>query len=363
MAMRCALAALLLPMCAGGGSRSPHPRHGNHRAPLLKSRGLTGCTRFKPCPMCTGDCDSDMDCAKGLMCYQRSAFQPISGCRQGKRGNQHGNVRAFDYCVRPATGANKQFATHRNSGCIHSKMKPQAYSQLLQATAMCDRTPGCSGVFDPGCDKKGVFFLCARGRPFDSSMGSCVYQGALTARRNDEAKVRRGNHGVAHRRKPRSGKWRQVPRQHCAFHRNKTTYRSVWSAELACMGDPACQAVYDPSCDGKGTVYTCRAGFARAASVSSCVYVFEPTVKPGYGTCTAPGFLRACANDLTLNSGNPAVTCAGTCAVYLAHSNCALNPPAGTDASTEKVLMKFVSMCRHLRKTEKAGDVIMGGRQ
>ena len=32
---------------------------------------------------------------------------------------------------------------------VHSKMKPQAYSQLLQATAMCDRTPGCSGAPPP----------------------------------------------------------------------------------------------------------------------------------------------------------------------------------------------------------------------
>eukprot|EP00541_Cyclophora_tenuis_P001705 CAMPEP_0116555104 /NCGR_PEP_ID=MMETSP0397-20121206/7969_1 /TAXON_ID=216820 /ORGANISM="Cyclophora tenuis, Strain ECT3854" /LENGTH=288 /DNA_ID=CAMNT_0004080353 /DNA_START=132 /DNA_END=995 /DNA_ORIENTATION=- len=54
--------------CGGGGptpSRLPTP------LPTPSTGGL---------PLCYGDCNSDADCAPGLRCFFRSAYEPIPGC-------------------------------------------------------------------------------------------------------------------------------------------------------------------------------------------------------------------------------------------------------------------------------------------
>jgi hypothetical protein len=43
--------------------------------------------------VCEGDCDRDSDCAPGLKCFQRSALEPVPGCRGTGINN-------YDYCVR-----------------------------------------------------------------------------------------------------------------------------------------------------------------------------------------------------------------------------------------------------------------------
>jgi hypothetical protein len=47
-----------------------------------------------PINLCLGDCDFDSDCAEGLRCYHRSAFEPVPGCDPSSLG-----VFAADYCV------------------------------------------------------------------------------------------------------------------------------------------------------------------------------------------------------------------------------------------------------------------------
>ena len=37
------------------------------------------CDSTSPCDRCQGDCDSDDDCADGLECYQRDAFEAVPG--------------------------------------------------------------------------------------------------------------------------------------------------------------------------------------------------------------------------------------------------------------------------------------------
>merc|ERR1712222_193723 len=44
---------------------------------------------------CTGECDSDTQCAKGLKCFQRSNGEKIPGCK----GN--GGGKDWDYCYNP----------------------------------------------------------------------------------------------------------------------------------------------------------------------------------------------------------------------------------------------------------------------
>lgn len=38
------------------------------------------CNASNKCGMCQGDCDSDADCADGLICFQRYGFEEVPGC-------------------------------------------------------------------------------------------------------------------------------------------------------------------------------------------------------------------------------------------------------------------------------------------
>jgi predicted DNA-binding transcriptional regulator len=68
----------------------------------LVNKGISGCTRTKRCGLCQGDCDSDLDCAPSLKCFQRNGLQPVPGCNMVKRGNRRG----FDFCFFPGHGYN-----------------------------------------------------------------------------------------------------------------------------------------------------------------------------------------------------------------------------------------------------------------
>ena len=46
---------------------------------------------------CQGDCDSDANCMKGLLCYQRNANEAVPGCTPGGAGDKSG----YDYCYVP----------------------------------------------------------------------------------------------------------------------------------------------------------------------------------------------------------------------------------------------------------------------
>ena len=47
-----------------------------------------------PLGLCEGDCNSDKDCAKGLICQQRKSFETVPGC-EGK------GTKGWDYCRYP----------------------------------------------------------------------------------------------------------------------------------------------------------------------------------------------------------------------------------------------------------------------
>ena len=48
---------------------------------------------------CTGDCDTNNDCAGDLVCHQRDEYEPVPGCSGGEQ-----NDSKTDYCVRPSGG-------------------------------------------------------------------------------------------------------------------------------------------------------------------------------------------------------------------------------------------------------------------
>jgi len=51
------------------------------------------------CKKCQGDCDTDHDCASGLVCFHRNRFEKVPGCG-GKKGED--DVFSKDICVDPA---------------------------------------------------------------------------------------------------------------------------------------------------------------------------------------------------------------------------------------------------------------------
>ncbi|KAL3816378.1 hypothetical protein ACHAXA_000456 [Cyclostephanos tholiformis] len=78
--------------------------------PPLVWMGASGCSPSSPCPICHGDCDTDLDCAYGLICFYRIAQTstststntttsgtPIPGCGIGGPGDVDG----ADYCHDP----------------------------------------------------------------------------------------------------------------------------------------------------------------------------------------------------------------------------------------------------------------------
>jgi len=79
----------------GSSSSPPPPPSSSSQEPqLLNWIGVGGCTVDNPCPACSGDCDSDLDCQGS--CYKRSIGEstPIPGCAVGGMGDIPGG----DYC-------------------------------------------------------------------------------------------------------------------------------------------------------------------------------------------------------------------------------------------------------------------------
>jgi len=77
------------------GSSSPPPPSPSSQVPQpLNWIGVGGCTVDNPCPACSGDCDSDLDCQGS--CYKRAIGEstPIPGCAVGGMGDIPGG----DYC-------------------------------------------------------------------------------------------------------------------------------------------------------------------------------------------------------------------------------------------------------------------------
>merc|ERR1719472_542462 len=77
---------------------------------------------------CTGECDADSQCAKGLKCFQRSKGEKIPGCK-GKGGGGD-----WDYCYNPLHGGVKELG-----GTNDSKAK-----NLQRCVGECDADAQCA---------------------------------------------------------------------------------------------------------------------------------------------------------------------------------------------------------------------------
>ena len=82
--------------------------------------------------MCTGDCDSDADCASGLKCFQRPGKGAVPGCTSGGSGDKYD----FDYC-HSGLDYGKIFTANCPKTCNTQTMR----SELCTCTA-CHSVPG-----------------------------------------------------------------------------------------------------------------------------------------------------------------------------------------------------------------------------
>lgn len=80
---------------------------------------------------CQGDCDSDVDCANGLVCFQRDMYDPVPGC--AGTGNQN-----WDYC------------TNQHEPCQLGARCPTCF--IAQPAMNCDSScfPADATVTTPG---------------------------------------------------------------------------------------------------------------------------------------------------------------------------------------------------------------------
>jgi len=65
--------------------------------PMLELVGNDGEFDTYPLGLCQGECDTDEDCAEGLYCFQRDAYEPVPGC--GNKPTGAGFDTRADYCV------------------------------------------------------------------------------------------------------------------------------------------------------------------------------------------------------------------------------------------------------------------------
>ncbi|CAB9505692.1 expressed unknown protein [Seminavis robusta] len=74
----------------------PPAGRANHPLPKLTGYGADPHPMYLPLPLCAGDCDTDDQCAEGLICYQRRSGDPVPGCQT------NGVVESqTDFCIPP----------------------------------------------------------------------------------------------------------------------------------------------------------------------------------------------------------------------------------------------------------------------
>ncbi|GKY93226.1 hypothetical protein MPSEU_000290300 [Mayamaea pseudoterrestris] len=93
-----------------------------------------------PLGECQGDCDSDRDCASGLVCFQRSGTQSVPGC-SGSSSNS-----GTDFCVRSSSSGGGGTSTGGSSlRIVGDNGSPSNVFPLGKCQGDCDSDSDCAG--------------------------------------------------------------------------------------------------------------------------------------------------------------------------------------------------------------------------
>jgi len=138
--------------------------------------GIEGCSSGQPCEQCYGDCDEDSDCVDQLICYHRSGFEPIPGCKGIGRG---GN----DYCTipspsNPSTLTNTSFCSQTDpcGSCTDNcTSDEECYGDLMcyRRDGSMEPVPGCIGTGTSGFNYCTEPELYTRSHDYCSSWNPC----------------------------------------------------------------------------------------------------------------------------------------------------------------------------------------------
>ncbi|CAB9509455.1 expressed unknown protein [Seminavis robusta] len=124
-----------------------------------------------PLARCVGDCDSDNDCAKGLVCFQKDRFTAVPGCSGGETDSSYS-----DYCVRESDILSRVYvpqvpATEENNADVprdgtKAFPKIQKIGNNIFDHLGSDKYPLglCSGDCDSNSDCRGSLVCFERGR-------------------------------------------------------------------------------------------------------------------------------------------------------------------------------------------------------
>lgn len=140
------------PTATSGSSQTPIPTAaptaiGN--LPAVVILGADACTPTSPCPRCHGDCDEDSDCEGDLVCEERNAYDPVSGCSGGEESES-----LTDYCVLPPDGSGRS-----PTAPVDPPTTPATTSPGADLPVLSYRTP-----LDPECSAS---------NPCEKCMGDC----------------------------------------------------------------------------------------------------------------------------------------------------------------------------------------------
>jgi len=142
----------------------------------LNNKGGSGCTASSKCGKCTGDCDSDNDCAAGLKCFQRDkSSELVPGCEPGSPAN---DVADYDYCYEPCPSG-----TSASAGCT---------GKLSEVLA--NGSPSC-GISD-GALEIWVNTAIASNEVYDMQSGDFTSAGTITGAAAQINGIMRANNGV-----------------------------------------------------------------------------------------------------------------------------------------------------------------------
>jgi len=121
--------------------------------PRLRYQGRDACNPQAPCRACTGDCDTDLDCADGLECFQRARDDStqVPGCGVGGPGD----IPGADYCHDPFVPATPTTPVPTRRPAREPPALPPLVWQGGEGCTVSDPCRACTGDCDEDDDCRG----------------------------------------------------------------------------------------------------------------------------------------------------------------------------------------------------------------
>merc|ERR1719326_808034 len=150
------------------------------------------------------------------------------------------------------------WAKNAKKHCVNNKHSG-SYTSLFKAQEACVKLGSkCSGVYDPSCDGKDIYYTCTTAK-WATSSSSCIYsapKATTTKKPTTKATI--------------------IKAIHCEFQyvSGSGAFKTYADAAKFCheVGPTVCSGVYDFKCDGKDSFYACNTKAFQKSTKGSCVH-------------------------------------------------------------------------------------------